>query len=195
LKGNLIYAIGINIFLFFSPILPDIPKILDAIAAYCITFIMFIIYDSIEWRAKRDNGIDAACKDRRNWKWTIIPGGFLIVSILFGLGMFSIIPVAVASNSMAEEFKRGDIIYIRRVDPDHIEIGDIIQYTHGGISIVHRVIEIRYDTVQGRHFVFQGDENPTPDMWPVYDNQIVGRVRYTTPLIGWPTLLFQELRQ
>jgi signal peptidase I len=194
LKGNLIYAVGINLFLFFMPILPNIPQILDAITIYCVTFIMFIVYDSIEWKAKRKSGIEIEYKDRRRWEWTIIPSVFLIGCILFGLGVFPIIPVAVASNSMSDEFKRGDIIYVRRINPDDIEVGDIVQYTHGGISIVHRVVEIRYDTTQGRYFVFKGDENPLPDMWPVFDNQIVGRVRYKTPFIGWPSLLFRELK-
>jgi signal peptidase len=96
---------------------------------------------------------------------------------------------------MSDEFKRGDIIYVRRTNPDDIGIGDIVKYTHGGVSIVHRVIEIRHDTTRGRYFVLQGDENPLPDMWPVFDEQIVGRVRFKTPWIGWPTLLFQEMRQ
>jgi signal peptidase len=194
LIGNLIFMLGLNIFVYFSPVLPDIPNILDAIAVYCVTFIMFIIYDSVEWRAKRNGGITVEYKDRRRWWWTILPGAFLAVLIMFGLGVFPIIPVAVASNSMAGEFRRGDIVYVRRIEPNDVAVGDIIQYAHNGISIVHRVVEIRHDTSLGRYFVLKGDENPTPDMWPVLDEQIVGRVRYRTPLIGWPALWFWELR-
>jgi signal peptidase len=195
LKGNLIFVVGINLILFFSPILPDIPNILDAIAVYCVTFIMFIIYDSIEWRAKRSAGIDVAYKERRHWWWTIPPGGLIVVTVLFGLGVFPVMPVAVVSNSMAREFKRGDIIYVERACPSEINVGDVMQYTHNGIAIVHRVMEIRYDTTLGRFFVLQGDENPLPDPWPVFDNQVVGVVNWRTPLIGWPTVIFSEMRQ
>jgi signal peptidase len=195
LKGNLVFVLGVNLLLFFSPILPDIPNILDAIAIYSVTFIMFIIYDSIEWRAKRSAGIDVVYKDRRRWWWTIPPGGLVIVSILFGLGVFPVMPVAVVSNSMEREFKRGDIIYVERVCPSEVKVGDVMQYTHNGIAIVHRVMEIRYDTTLGRFFVLQGDENPRPDPWPVFDHQVVGVVNWRTPLIGWPTVIFQEMRQ
>lgn len=192
LIGNLIFAIGYNFLIYFSPILPNIPFIVDAIALYCIVFIMFIIYDSVEWMAKREAGINIAYKEKRNWLWTIIPLVVLIIMLLFGLGFFNIRPMAVASNSMKPEFKRGDVIYIKKVSPDKITVGQVIQYIRGDISIVHRVYEIREDTEKGKYFIFKGDSNNTVDAYPVYSDQIVGIVIAKTPLLGYPSLLFQK---
>ncbi|MCL2001915.1 signal peptidase I [Candidatus Saccharibacteria bacterium] len=195
LVSNLIFMITYNAMIYFVPVLPNITRILDAIITYCVVFVMFIVYDSIEWMAKRQDGINVAFKERRRWMWTVIPGVFLALCLAFGLGLFPLIPMAVASNSMAREFKRGALIYVVRTDPDDLQVGDIVQYTKGRISIVHRIIEIHEDTARGRYFIFQGDENALPDDWPVYDEQIVGKVAATTPWLGFPSLLFQDLRE
>jgi len=194
LVGNLIFAIGYNALIYFSPILPDIPHILDAIVLYCIVFLMFIVYDSIEWMAQRQDGVKVEYKDRRRWGWTLVPAGFLTVCIMFGIGVFPIMPVAVASNSMSKEFSRGDLIYVEKTSPDELEVGNVVQYNKGNISIVHRIVDIREDSVLGRYFIFKGDENLLTDMYPVYDNQIVGRVVAKTPFLGFPALLFQGLK-
>ena len=190
LYSNLIFAIGYNFLIYFSPILPNVPLIIDAIALYCIIFLMFIIYDSVEWISKRQDGINVVYKENRNWLWTIIPFGVLIIMLMFGLGMFSIRPVAVASNSMKPEFKKGDVIYIKKISPDLVEVGQIVQYIKGNMNIVHRIVEVKEDTVKGRYFIFKGDANDVVDMYPVYDNEIVGVVLAKTPLIGYPSLIF-----
>ena len=122
-----------------------------------------------------------------------IPAVPLIVFIMFGLGVFSVKPVAVVSNSMEREFRRGDLVLIAEIKPDDVRVGDIIQYQIGGTAIVHRVIEIGEDSDMGRYFIMQGDENPAPDIYPVFDNQIMGQARWRTPLAGWPALWFYEL--
>jgi signal peptidase len=194
LRGNLIFALSYNAIIYFSPILPDIPRILDAIITYCIVFMMFVVYDSVEWAATRQSGIAPGYGKRRSWWWLCVPTAFLAVCVMFGIGMFPVMPVAVASDSMANEFRRGDLIYVERTSPDDLQIGNIVQYTMGNISVVHRIIDIRHDTTHGRYFIFQGDENPLPDIYPVFDHQIIGRVVAKTPFIGFPALLFQGLK-
>lgn len=195
LRSNLVFALSYNAIIYFSPILPDVPRILDAIITYCIVFMMFIVYDSVEWAATRQPGISTGYKNRRNWGWVPIPAIFLSICIMFGIGLFPVMPVAVASNSMAKEFRRGDLIYVEKTDPNDLKIGNIVQYTASNMSIVHRIIDIQYDTTRGRYFIFQGDENPLPDIYPVFDHQIIGRVVAKTPLIGFPALLFQGLKE
>ena len=195
IRSNLIFALSYNALIYFSPILPDIPQILEAIITYCVVFIMFIIYDSVEWVAKRRNAIKLEYKNRRRWGWSTIPAVFLVVCLLFGVGAFPVMPVAVASNSMAQEFRRGDLIYIEKAPPSDLKINDIVQYTTGNISVVHRIVDIRHDSTRGRYFIFKGDENPLPDIFPVYDEQIVGIVVLKTPLLGLPALLFQGLKE
>ncbi|MCL2173730.1 signal peptidase I [Candidatus Saccharibacteria bacterium] len=195
LTSNLIFICAYYAVALFCPILPNIPKILDAIAIYCITFIMFIIYDSIEWMAKRRDGLNVQYHDKRHWWVMIFPGIVLAVCVMFGLGIFPIIPVAVASDSMSPEFKHGDLVYVIKIPIDDLERGDILQYTQGNISIVHRIIDIKYTPSGARYFVTQGDNNATPDVWPVYDHQVVGKAIAHTPFIGWPALLFQGLRE
>lgn len=193
--SNLIFIGVYQAVALFLPILPDIPRILDAISLYCIVFIMFMVYDSIEWMAKRQSGIDVQYRGKRHWWVMIFPGAVLAICIMFGLGIFPVIPLAVASDSMKPKFSHGDVVYIVKTNPNDIKLGDIVQYTLGSISIVHRVVDIKYTPDGKRYFVTKGDNNPINDMWPVYDNQVVGKAVAQTPLIGWPALVFEDLKE
>jgi signal peptidase len=193
--SNMIFMVGHQAILLFSPILPDVMPILDAIALYCIVFIMFIIYDSVEWVAKRSDGINVTWQEKRQWGWTILPGVFLVVCVMFGLGVFPVIPVAVASNSMLGEFSRGDLVYVRRTEPELLQEGDILQYSFGNITIIHRIVRIGHNWHGQRYFVTQGDANPSEDLYPVFDDQVIGRAVARTHWMGWPALLLWGLRQ
>ena len=194
LKGNLIYAGMTQALILFSPVLPDTQTILDAIATYAIVFLMFIVYDSIEWAAKRQSGGEVKVRGKRQWWVMIFPGAALAICVMFGLGIFPIIPVAVASESMNPEFRRGDMVYVVKTHPDELKIGDILQYTRSGISIIHRITAIQRMPDGRRYFVTKGDNNPNEDRWPVYDEQVLGVGAARTPFLGWPALLFQELK-
>ena len=188
LAGNLMFAAAYQAVPILSPYLPDIPKILDAIMLYTILFILYLMIVNIRWKNRRTA---TPFQKPPDWKWMTLTGGILAACFLFGFGVFRHIPVAVASNSMKGVFSKGDLVIIEKVDrADNIEVGDILQYRAGEISVIHRVSEITYTEAGGKQFITKGDQNPAIDLYPVRSSQVVGRYIYRIPYIGYPALLF-----
>ena len=175
-----------------SPVLPDISKILWAIMVYFVMFIAFIMYDrSIFSSGKKVR------HQRYAWTVYIIPGILVIFSIAFGSGITQWNPVAIASTSMTGTFDRGSLVFIKKIPNEKvqstIEIGDVIQFISGNISVVHRVVDIVNDSFGDRLYVTKGDNNPNPDQYPVKTNQIIGIARVYVPYLGYPAVFLMYL--
>ena len=89
-------------------------------------------------------------------------------------------------------FEKGDLMFVQGVNPlEDIRIGDVIIFNtpFKTIPIVHRVVAIT--NVDGQFsFTTKGDANLSPDQ-PITPEQIVGRVVFAIPKLGWLSLWFQ----
>ncbi|HML05928.1 MAG TPA: signal peptidase I [Methanobacterium sp.] len=95
----------------------------------------------------------------------------------------------VVSGSMEPALYRGDIVIVD-TNLDNIQVGDIIVYnaTWYPIPIVHRVISIKHDSNGNTLYETKGDNNPVADPELITKNQIISKVQYTIPKIGYITL-------
>ena len=112
--------------------------------------------------------------------------------------------MAVASGSMRDTLEVGDLIVVqgglsgseilaapRDADPP----GDIIVFPGGrlgrpGELIVHRAVSS--ELVDGLwYFKTKGDANQADDPGEVRETDIVGKVAYRVPFLGWPNLFLQ----
>ena len=90
--------------------------------------------------------------------------------------IFGIRPMVVTTDSMIPTLSVGEIIIGISVEPEEIQVGDIVAYRAEEKKlwlqpvIVHRIIEV---TDEG--FIFQGDNNPEPDNATVTKEQILFR--------------------
>ena len=90
--------------------------------------------------------------------------------------IFGIRPMVVTTDSMVPTLSVAEIIIGVPVEPEEIQVGDVIAYRAGEKNlclqpiIVHRIIEV---TDEG--FIFQGDNNPEPDNAIVTKEQILFR--------------------
>ena len=114
--------------------------------------------------------------------WTVF---FLLLALVvaFFSGFLPIAPVVVATGSTEPAIHVGDVVMVCRANPDSLEVGDVIRYKGNGCTVIHRIVEIDGDT-----FITQGDANNAPDLWPVDETQILGRVICTIPNTGKFTL-------
>lgn len=106
----------------------------------------------------------------------------------------------VTSNSMKPTFQRGDLLIIEGVDsPSDIKENDIIvfeRYMKGNRviipkrPIVHRVIHITTTANGELLFKTRGDANPSYDMEIVSPEDVLGRVVYWIPYLGYPSIMF-----
>lgn len=102
---------------------------------------------------------------------------------ILGYSMFRVM-----TGSMEPSIPTGSLILVRQTDPREIEVNDVISFYSqdpalGGAVNTHRVTEVSSDN--GRLvFGTKGDANNVPDIYPVYENMLVGKVVGTSYFLG-----------
>ena len=84
---------------------------------------------------------------------------------------FGIKPFIVVTGSMEGTIDGGDFIITKVVDPETLEVGDIISYSIDTSVITHRIIE-KTEADGQPAFITKGDANNTEDQDPVIFDQI-----------------------
>ncbi|MBS3873856.1 MAG: signal peptidase I [Firmicutes bacterium] len=94
----------------------------------------------------------------------------------------------VGGGSMSPAFSAGSVVMVRPQEASTIRLGDIITYRDPdsnttAIIVTHRVVGI----AQGEALTFttRGDANHADDPLPLPASNIIGRVAYTIPFLGY----------
>ena len=94
----------------------------------------------------------------------------------------------VVSGSMRPELQEDDLIVIKRVAPDKIEVGDIISFyspdpeLRGAVN-THRVTAVAEE--RGQYvFTTKGDANVIEDKYGVRGDEVLGKVVLVSTLLG-----------
>lgn len=101
---------------------------------------------------------------------------------------------SITSGSMWPSLKKGDLVFIKGVSKDDIEIGDIIVYQNEKGFTIHRVVEKNEQTL-----VTKGDANNVKDS-PVKYEDIIGKAvergdkPLRIPLLGSINILFNKAK-
>jgi signal peptidase len=93
----------------------------------------------------------------------------------------------VYGGSMEPAIKIGSLVVTKPVQPQDIKVDDIITYrsaAESGMVTTHRVIEVMYNDGS---FVFRtkGDANEDPDINPVAADELVGKLAFNIPYLGY----------
>lgn len=93
----------------------------------------------------------------------------------------------VYGGSMEPAVKVGSLVVIKPVQPQDIKVDDIITYrsaTESGMVTTHRVIEVmrRGDSLE---FRTKGDANEDPDINLVAADELVGKLAFNIPYLGY----------
>ena len=84
----------------------------------------------------------------------------------------------VTSGSMEPTLPVGSVIYVKPVEPETVQEGDIIAFYVDAVVVTHRVVENRF--VEGE-FVTKGDANEMEDFSNAHYRDLVGVVKYHFP--------------
>jgi signal peptidase len=89
----------------------------------------------------------------------------------------------VLSGSMEPAIPVGGVVVTCPVSPEDVRAGDIITFRSGGHHVTHRVTAV----VEGSpaRFITRGDANEDADPVQVAGADLVGRVLFSLPLIGY----------
>ena len=97
---------------------------------------------------------------------------------IFGIKTFTII-----SSSMEPTFKIDDIIFVKKIDENQLQIGDIISFIQDKDIITHRIEKIEKNG-SGLVFITKGDANSTTDINKVKLSQIEGKYIFKISKVG-----------
>ena len=121
--------------------------------------------------------------------------GFMIAVLIMVSAVFTYLAPhfgwrvdAVLTGSMEPELKVGSLVVSHPVEPEAVELGDIItfhQNTAGKNPISHRVIGIVGNSVS--YFETKGDANGSPDPFRVPARDLVGKICFQVPSVGYFT--------
>lgn len=127
-----------------------------------------------------------------------VVGLVLFVGFLLPFVVFTVPQLAgasgsyvVLSSSMSPSIQAGDVVLVDDVSPSEIKTGDVITFeppaghAEGDAErVTHRVVEV-IERDDGLYFRTQGDANEDPDQQLVPAENVVGRVAFTIPKIGY----------
>lgn len=108
----------------------------------------------------------------------------VLVILLVGIKAFGYTPYAVLSGSMEPLYSVGSTVYVKSVEAEDIEVGDVITFTmaDGSTVVTHQVVEIEEE--QGYYYT-QGLANDVQDGAPTTIDHIIGKVHFGIPYLGY----------
>lgn len=111
---------------------------------------------------------------------------FLMGSRILGYRCYNVI-----SPSMAPAYNVGDLIYVKSVDPETVQVGDVITFLVNEDLVVgtHRVVRI---DAEHQRFYTKGDANEIEDGEPVHFNNVIGVPKFSIPKLGYVSDFIQN---
>lgn len=189
--ASIAYRGTLQAFEWFCPILPYLPDHIKALVGTIAPVIGFLIVQSLYSTQARPGARRRAEREGSFAGWIAVS----IVGVLmiwFSLGLFPLLPTVVYSGSMRPTMDVGDVVIVARVPADVVKEGDIIQFILETGPTVHRVVEIS-ESEGSKVFIVKGDANPGPDLDPIVPEQVVGKVAFTIPKIGWASIATKQM--
>lgn len=186
------YFIPMLISRYFIPITLDVDWFFALLFQLVLVVVIFYVsFNEYLWKEKRIYSY----KTNKTNSVVYLFGVVLIVSFgLFVAGVFKYRPVAILTYSMEPIFTRGDAVIVEKLDDDEknkLKKGDIIQYQVDKTVVVHRIIKVKKEDNK-KVYILKGDNNNAKDPKPVYMEQIMGKVLFSIPKVGYPSVWLSE---
>jgi signal peptidase len=199
--ASIAYLWTLKAFEWLSPILPNPPWAMKALATTLVPVVGFLsVSDSVSpfkliqlgivGRAELRSRMGRAKKSSSlSWIAIAVTG---VILVWGSTGLLGFQPSIIASGSMRPTLDVGDIAITVQTRPENIKVGDVIQYWRQGdpAPIIHRVIEINY-TGGVTYITTKGDANTAPDE-PIMVTGTVGRLVFTIPKLGWVSIYLRS---
>lgn len=185
--ASIAYLGILEAFEWLSPILPDLEWTTRAFVGTLTPALALLIVRGLYLPDTAGEGEAEARGLSMGW---IMVAAVAVAVVWFNTGLLGVQPHLISGVSMEPALRVGDIVVTREIDPEDVRVGDVIQFTRGGPSIMHRVIEVQPAGGQPV-FVTQGDNNNRSDE-PVLASQVQGEVVFVIPKLGWVPIGFRK---
>jgi len=109
---------------------------------------------------------------------TLVIAGIIGIPQLLGKKVYSVL-----TGSMEPTYPVGSIVFVENVNPDTLQVGDVITFSASGFDTLatHRITGVDVD---GRTLNTKGDGNNAEDIYPVEFENVIGRVFFSIPFLG-----------
>lgn len=116
----------------------------------------------------------------------------VLAGLIWGCRLLGMEAFVVQSGSMEPAHPVGSMVYVKEVDPAELEVGDVITFNLGkNIRGTHRIIEVVEEN-GSLAFRTKGDANDHADSGLVTPGDIVGKVLFSIPLMGYIVTYIQQ---
>ena len=188
-KASIIYRLFVTIPPFLIPIVPSLDWFVTAVVGVVLPLgvYIYINYVNVVKNERLSRG------ERKRYSPVVYIPVFALIAVFaaFVMGLFKYQPVAVLSGSMSPTFNRGDAVIINKLtkqEKNELKKGDIIQFISGTRYVVHRIYKVTNDEYGNKAFITKGDHNNAPDSDQVSLDNVIGKVSFSVPLIGYPSV-------
>ena len=115
----------------------------------------------------------------------LIAAAVVLALLLVGGRLVGLQGYSVLSGSMEPACPTGSMIYVQAADPGELAVGDVITFRLAeGTVVTHRIVEV-LPGVDGPSYRTKGDANEVEDPTPVPAENVIGRVVWAVPRLGY----------
>jgi signal peptidase I len=118
----------------------------------------------------------------------VILVGLLIATVVIPAIQGSTCFLIVLSGSMAPSMNPGDIVISNHIDPKDVHLNDVITFIYADYPkkfITHRVVNVASSEAGMIQYQTKGDANKEPDGRWVQSQEVVGKVTFVIPYLGY----------
>lgn len=118
----------------------------------------------------------------------------LLAFMISGIRLFGFQIFGVLTGSMEPAYPTGSLIYVKEVDPSELKVRDVITFNMSGVTATHRIIEVVPDENNPSimRYRTKGDANDEPDQGLVDQYNVIGKVIFSIPKMGYFTQYIQS---
>ena len=185
---SIIYKLVIKLYIFIIPIVPQLGDYIYSSVNVLFPYIVYMVLNRVIIKYEK---IKTSFKSKNITAFSVPLLLFFVILVILVSGIFKYRLIAVASNSMKPTYARGDAVIYEKMDPENINVGDIIAFKKGGKIVTHRVVK---KTFNSENYVFytKGDNNNKQDSFKTDENLVLGKVQVSFKYIGYPTVIINE---
>ena len=192
---SLVYRLLLDLKLVVLPIFPAFGLYFDCIIYTILPMLMAFII-RLHLSQFKNNDDQVKIKGLTLYNYLIYFGLFTIVltiNVLVSCS-FKYNMIAIGSGSMQPKINKGDAIVYEKFDGKNMpKLGQILVFHKNDRTVVHRIIEIVDISDTEKIYYTKGDNNDTPDGYPIETKDILGVVKTRIRYIGIPSVILGEL--
>jgi len=189
IKASLLFRLVSKLYIYILPIVPNLGDYLNSFIKIFTPFVIFYIVNKTMVEEDKSKRIIT----KNSLKIFSIPIiVILVILVMLVSGIFNSRLIAIASDSMAPLYNRGDAVIYEKIDAGELKKGDILVFKKDNTIVTHRVVSIKK---KGKEYSIttKGDANDSVDGFISTNENVVGRVNYVIKYIGYPTIFINEL--